>query len=73
MPVSPETRVKILEDILNNTRNTQPVHVIKGVSLYKEDQENFDIDHLAFLEMLEYMFGPSGGRIVARTFWRRIA
>ena len=73
MPTTPEERVKILESILNNLRNTQPVHVTKALELYKADQDKFDIEHLEFFEFLQYMFGPAAGKFIASTFWRRIA
>jgi hypothetical protein len=73
MVTTPEERVKILQALLENTRNTMPIHIEKGINLYRGDQENYDIDHLAFLNLLEYMFGPTAGKNIASTFWRRIA
>ena len=73
MTSAPSDRIKVLESILNNLRNVQPIHNTKALELYKADQDNLDIAHLEFLEFLQYMFGPSAGKFIASTFWRRIA
>lgn len=58
----------ILKTLLENTRNTQPVHIKKFLEVFNIMESQWMANPIQLFEYLKYMFGPAAGENIFNAF-----
>lgn len=58
----------ILKTLLENTRNTQPIHIKKFLEVFNIMEPQWMMNPIELFEYLKYMFGPAAGENIFKAF-----